>query len=73
MTYYRAKYGHDAGAYRRVQQRDLAGIVATDLPEIRRFNADHGDLVAIAADAEDFSAAITRALALSNWELLASP
>jgi uncharacterized SAM-binding protein YcdF (DUF218 family) len=37
-------------------------VVATDLPEIRRFNADHGDLVAIAADAEDFSVAITRAL-----------
>jgi uncharacterized SAM-binding protein YcdF (DUF218 family)/glycosyltransferase involved in cell wall biosynthesis len=33
-------------------------VVATDLPEIRRFNAEHGDLVHVAGDAEDFAAAI---------------
>jgi uncharacterized SAM-binding protein YcdF (DUF218 family)/glycosyltransferase involved in cell wall biosynthesis len=37
-------------------------VVATDLPEIRRFNAEHGDLVRIAADAEDFAAAIALSL-----------
>ena len=26
-------------------------VVATDLPEIRRFNRDHGDIVSVAADA----------------------
>jgi len=37
-------------------------VVATDLPEIRRFNQQHGDIVDVAADAEAFSAAIRRAL-----------
>jgi uncharacterized SAM-binding protein YcdF (DUF218 family)/glycosyltransferase involved in cell wall biosynthesis len=37
-------------------------VVATDLPEIRRFNAEHGDIVRIAADVESFSAAIRNAL-----------
>jgi uncharacterized SAM-binding protein YcdF (DUF218 family)/glycosyltransferase involved in cell wall biosynthesis len=37
-------------------------VVATDLPEIRRFNAEHGEIVAVAADAEQFAAAIRRAL-----------
>ena len=38
-------------------------VVATDLPEIRRFNADHGDVIAIAADAPAFAAAIDASLA----------
>ena len=29
-------------------------VVATDLPEIRRFNADHGDVVSVAGDADAF-------------------
>jgi uncharacterized SAM-binding protein YcdF (DUF218 family)/glycosyltransferase involved in cell wall biosynthesis len=33
-------------------------VVATDLPEIRRFNADHGDIVSVAADAEAFASAV---------------
>jgi uncharacterized SAM-binding protein YcdF (DUF218 family)/glycosyltransferase involved in cell wall biosynthesis len=37
-------------------------VVATDLPEIRRFNAEHGNVVAIAADAAAFSTAIREAL-----------
>jgi len=37
-------------------------VVATDLPELRRFNAEHGASVAIAENAEQFVAAITRAL-----------
>jgi uncharacterized SAM-binding protein YcdF (DUF218 family)/glycosyltransferase involved in cell wall biosynthesis len=37
-------------------------VVATDLLEIRRFNADHGRVVSIAADAEEFAAALARSL-----------
>jgi uncharacterized SAM-binding protein YcdF (DUF218 family)/glycosyltransferase involved in cell wall biosynthesis len=37
-------------------------VVATDLPEIRRFIAEHGEVIAVAADAEDFAVAITGAL-----------
>jgi uncharacterized SAM-binding protein YcdF (DUF218 family)/glycosyltransferase involved in cell wall biosynthesis len=37
-------------------------VVATDLPEIRRFNADHGALVEVASGADAFSSAIRRAL-----------
>ena len=37
-------------------------VVATDLPEIRRFNRDHGDVVEVAGDAEAFAGAIRRAL-----------
>jgi len=37
-------------------------VVATDLPEIRRFNADHGPVVAVASDADGFSTAIRQAL-----------
>jgi len=37
-------------------------VVATDLPEIRRFNAQHGQLVEVAAGSEAFSNAIRRAL-----------
>jgi len=41
-------------------------VVATDLPEIRRFNADHGDIVGVAADAPAFGRAIRAALADSS-------
>jgi uncharacterized SAM-binding protein YcdF (DUF218 family)/glycosyltransferase involved in cell wall biosynthesis len=37
-------------------------VVATDLPEIRRFNAQHGQLVDVASDPDGFAAAIRRAL-----------
>ena len=37
-------------------------VVATDLPEIRRFNRDHGNVIEVAADADAFAAAITRSL-----------
>jgi len=35
-------------------------VVATDLPEIRRFNQNHGDVVAVAAEAEAFARAIVK-------------
>jgi uncharacterized SAM-binding protein YcdF (DUF218 family)/glycosyltransferase involved in cell wall biosynthesis len=37
-------------------------VVATDLAEIRRFNRDHGEVVHIAAGADQFEAAIRKAL-----------
>ena len=37
-------------------------VVATDLPEIRRFNATHGEVVEVAHDAPSFGAAIRSAL-----------
>ena len=37
-------------------------VVATDLPEIRRFNAEHGPVVSVASDPEGFSTAIRHAL-----------
>jgi uncharacterized SAM-binding protein YcdF (DUF218 family)/glycosyltransferase involved in cell wall biosynthesis len=37
-------------------------VVATDLAEIRRFNAEHGDIVAVAADASGFVSAVRAAL-----------
>jgi len=37
-------------------------VVATDLPEIRRFNHDHGNVVEVAGDANAFAAAIRRSL-----------
>ena len=37
-------------------------VVATDLPEIRRFNAQHGDVVDVAKGADAFAASIRRAL-----------
>jgi uncharacterized SAM-binding protein YcdF (DUF218 family)/glycosyltransferase involved in cell wall biosynthesis len=48
-------------------------VVATDLPEIRRFNADYGDVVAVASSAEPFAAAIEPSLAdtvarENSWE-----
>jgi uncharacterized SAM-binding protein YcdF (DUF218 family) len=41
-------------------------VVATDLPEIRRFNAEHGNIIAIAGDAAAFATAIRDALAYSG-------
>jgi uncharacterized SAM-binding protein YcdF (DUF218 family)/glycosyltransferase involved in cell wall biosynthesis len=41
-------------------------VVATDLVEIRRFNADHGDIVSVAASPEEYVAAIRRALHSSS-------
>jgi uncharacterized SAM-binding protein YcdF (DUF218 family)/glycosyltransferase involved in cell wall biosynthesis len=38
-------------------------VVATDLPEIRRFNKDHGDVVEVAGGAEAFAASIQESLA----------
>ena len=37
-------------------------VVATDLPEIRRFNRDHGDVVDVAANADAFALAIRTSL-----------
>jgi uncharacterized SAM-binding protein YcdF (DUF218 family)/glycosyltransferase involved in cell wall biosynthesis len=37
-------------------------VVATDLPEIRRFNAEHGDIVEVASSADEFADAIRRSL-----------
>src|SRR5262249_23731851 len=37
-------------------------VVTTDLPEINRFNAEHGDLVRVARDPDSFSAAIRSSL-----------
>ncbi len=41
-------------------------VVATDLPEIRRFNADHGGVVQVAGDASAFAAAVRGALGGSS-------
>jgi uncharacterized SAM-binding protein YcdF (DUF218 family)/glycosyltransferase involved in cell wall biosynthesis len=43
-------------------------VVATDLPEIRRFNAEHGPSVAVAADTRQFVDAIRAALRPSTDE-----
>jgi uncharacterized SAM-binding protein YcdF (DUF218 family) len=45
-------------------------VVATDLPEIRRFNAEHGEVIAVAPDADDFAAAIADALRPASGEAL---
>jgi hypothetical protein len=37
-------------------------VVSTPLPEVVRFNAAHGDIVAVADGADAFAAAIRRAL-----------
>jgi uncharacterized SAM-binding protein YcdF (DUF218 family)/glycosyltransferase involved in cell wall biosynthesis len=37
-------------------------VVSTDLPEVRRFNAEHGDLIRVGDNAETFAAAIRAAL-----------
>ena len=41
-------------------------VVATDLPEIRRFNAEHGDIVSVAGGADGFAAAVREALGGSS-------
>jgi uncharacterized SAM-binding protein YcdF (DUF218 family)/glycosyltransferase involved in cell wall biosynthesis len=41
-------------------------VVATDLPEVRRFNADYHDVVSVAGTGEAFAAAIERALGSST-------
>ncbi len=46
-------------------------VVATDLFEIRRFNAEHGNIVAVAGDGEAFTAAIARALTDRQPEVVA--
>jgi uncharacterized SAM-binding protein YcdF (DUF218 family)/glycosyltransferase involved in cell wall biosynthesis len=38
-------------------------VVSTDLPELRRFNAEHGDIVRIGTDPERFAAEIRQVLA----------
>ncbi len=38
-------------------------VVATPLPEIRRFNERHGDIVAVARDADEFAMALRAAMA----------
>jgi uncharacterized SAM-binding protein YcdF (DUF218 family)/glycosyltransferase involved in cell wall biosynthesis len=43
-------------------------VVATDLPEVRRFNADYHDVVSVASNAEAFASAIERALGASTAE-----
>jgi uncharacterized SAM-binding protein YcdF (DUF218 family)/glycosyltransferase involved in cell wall biosynthesis len=37
-------------------------VVATDLPEIRRFNKEHGDILSVASGADAFADAVRRAL-----------
>ena len=44
-------------------------VVATALPEIQRFNARHGDVVAVTRDAGEFAQAIREALAGNSSEL----
>src|SRR5205807_3382740 len=41
-------------------------VVATDLPEISRFNEEHDGVVAVAGDADAFSSAVRRAVAGST-------
>jgi len=38
-------------------------VVATDLPEVRAFNAEHGDVVTVARDAKAFAEAIRNSIA----------
>jgi uncharacterized SAM-binding protein YcdF (DUF218 family)/glycosyltransferase involved in cell wall biosynthesis/peptidoglycan/xylan/chitin deacetylase (PgdA/CDA1 family) len=45
-------------------------VVATDLPEVRRFNAEHGGIVSIARDAGEFVNAVQEALASNSPELV---
>ena len=40
-------------------------VVTTDLEEIRRFNAEHGDVVDVATDAESFAKAVQQAVETS--------
>src|SRR4029077_9655377 len=46
-------------------------VVATDLPEIRRFNGDHGEIVTVAAGADAFASGITSALRGSTTDQIA--
>lgn len=41
-------------------------VVATDLPEIRRFNREHGDVVEVASDAAAFATAVRSAIGDSS-------
>ena len=41
-------------------------VVATDLTEIRRFNAEHGDIVLVASEAQTFADAISHAVAKTD-------
>lgn len=43
-------------------------VVSTDLPEVHRFNRDHGDVVAVGRNPEDFAAAIDREAADAGVE-----
>ena len=43
-------------------------VVATDLPEIHRFNQRHGDVLAVARDASEFVSRVKRALSESGPE-----
>ncbi len=45
-------------------------VVATALPEIRRFNSEHGEIVAMAHDAQDFVRAIHQALSGNSAALV---
>lgn len=46
-------------------------VVSTDLPEVRRFNAEYGGVVAVGATVDDFVAAVRQALESSAPELVA--
>lgn len=43
-------------------------VVATDLPEVHRFNRDHGDVIAVGKTAQEFAAAIEREAADAGAE-----
>jgi uncharacterized SAM-binding protein YcdF (DUF218 family)/glycosyltransferase involved in cell wall biosynthesis len=45
-------------------------VVATDLAEIRRFNTEHGDIVAVAADAGGFVSAVRAALTPASSQVV---
>jgi uncharacterized SAM-binding protein YcdF (DUF218 family)/glycosyltransferase involved in cell wall biosynthesis len=45
-------------------------VVATDLPEIRRFNVEHGNVVSVGLDAAEFSEALRRASAPQSWDTM---
>lgn len=47
-------------------------VVSTDLPEIRRFNAEHGDQVQVAHTSDEFVAAVRRALEPAAAEVRAA-
>ena len=45
-------------------------VVATDLPEVRRFNAEHGEVVAVARDVGEFVAALRAASEPARQEIV---